>query len=81
MLQAVIKSCPQIRFLVIDGKDGEGIVIEDPNETLRNRYDLHGGGVYLIRPDQHVCARWRSLDADRLAAAWRRACGHELTPE
>ena len=49
--------------------------IDDPGGTLRDRYDLHAGGVYLIRPDQHVCARWRALDAGAVEAAWRRAKG------
>lgn len=29
----------------------------------------------LVRPDQHVCARWRQLSASRLDAALRRALG------
>jgi 3-(3-hydroxy-phenyl)propionate hydroxylase len=37
------------------------------------RYDATDGTVYLIRPDQHVCARWRRLDRaailDALATA------------
>ncbi len=32
---------------------------------------------YLIRPDQHVCARWRTVDAAALAQALQRATGHE----
>ncbi len=32
--------------------------------------------AYLFRPDQHVCARWLTLDATRLAAALLRATGH-----
>ena len=41
------------------------------------RYDATPGTVYLLRPDQHVCARWRHPPAaDGLAAALRRALGH-----
>ncbi len=35
----------------------------------------HRAGVYLFRPDQHVCARWLSLDAQRLESALNRAIG------
>jgi 3-(3-hydroxy-phenyl)propionate hydroxylase len=40
---------------------------------LAQRYDARPGTVYLLRPDQHVCARWRSFAADRVAAAVARA--------
>ena len=35
------------------------------------------GAVYLIRPDQHVAARWNAFDEAALRAALRRACGKE----
>lgn len=31
------------------------------------------GAAYLLRPDQHVCARWSTVDADGLDRALRRA--------
>ena len=37
------------------------------------RYDARAGTVYLLRPDQHVCARWRTPTAVDVAAALRRA--------
>ena len=47
--------------------------VEDADGLLAKRYDAQPGTVYLIRPDQHVAARWRSLDADKVRAALRRA--------
>ena len=43
------------------------------------RYDGKPGTCYLFRPDQHVCARWRSFDADAVRAAIARATVQRLT--
>lgn len=48
-------------------------VFEDYAGRFAERYDARPGTVYLIRPDQHVAARWREFDADRLRAALARA--------
>lgn len=34
------------------------------------------GAALLVRPDQHVCARWRCVTPTRLQAALRQALGH-----
>ncbi|QPF72908.1 FAD-dependent oxidoreductase [Roseateles sp. DAIF2] len=49
--------------------------IADPEGLLRERYDGRPGTVYLIRPDQHVAARWRAFDPAKLAAALARSLG------
>lgn len=45
----------------------------DSDGVLTQRYDARPGTVYLIRPDQHVAARWRRFDPAKLQAAWRTA--------
>ena len=42
--------------------------------VVAQRYDLKPGSAYLLRPDQHVCARWRVPTAARVRAALDRAC-------
>jgi 3-(3-hydroxy-phenyl)propionate hydroxylase len=49
--------------------------LPDADGHLRERYGLQDGGAYLLRPDQHVCARWLHLDAPRLRAALINAAG------
>jgi len=41
----------------------------DSKGRVAERYDMQPGTVYLARPDQHVAARWRAFDADRVGAA------------
>ena len=79
----------RFQLLAIDceapqGFDVDGVAIETltlktqdcPSEALRERYlGKAESAVYLMRPDQHVAARWPSFDADRVAAALRRAIG------
>jgi 3-(3-hydroxy-phenyl)propionate hydroxylase len=53
---------------------GEDVI--DQAGLLAQRFDATPGATYLLRPDQHLCARWREFDRGRLAAAHRRALGH-----
>ncbi len=48
-------------------------VLEDVKGLARKRYDARAGTVYLLRPDQHVAARWRSLRAPAVFDALARA--------
>nr|WP_211162024.1 FAD-dependent oxidoreductase [Aromatoleum petrolei] len=45
----------------------------DAKGRIRERYDLREGTSYLVRPDQHVAARWRALDVAQVRAAVARA--------
>lgn len=51
----------------------DGVVIEDTDRLVTRRYDARDGTYYLVRPDQHVCARWRSFDGERIRRAVARA--------
>ncbi|ADU34523.1 FAD-dependent oxidoreductase [Variovorax paradoxus] len=42
-------------------------------ELATQRYDAQPGTVYLLRPDQHVCARWRQPTPANIRAAIDRA--------
>jgi 3-(3-hydroxy-phenyl)propionate hydroxylase len=42
-------------------------------ELAAQRYDARPGTVYLLRPDQHVCARWRQPTPQALKEAIDRA--------
>lgn len=49
---------------------GADQTLADADGHLRERYGVQASGAaYLLRPDQHVCARWLTLDAVRLQAA------------
>ena len=52
------------------------VVLRDVEGLAARRYDARAGTCYLIRPDQHVCARWRGVDARRVAEALARATGN-----
>jgi 3-(3-hydroxy-phenyl)propionate hydroxylase len=45
----------------------------DREGLFTRRLDAAPCSTYLIRPDQHLCARWRTFDAGAIASARRRA--------
>jgi 3-(3-hydroxy-phenyl)propionate hydroxylase len=45
----------------------------DVDGLVAQRYDLKPGNAVLLRPDHHVCARWRHPDADAVRRAIDRA--------
>lgn len=47
--------------------------VTDVEQLFVARYDAKPGSTYLFRPDQHVCARWRSFDRPAVVAALARA--------
>lgn len=53
--------------------------ITDPQGLVAQRYDAQPNTCYLIRPDQHVAARWRDIDANKIRAALQRATAQPST--
>lgn len=71
------------KVLVVTGttslQDGPGLrVICDKEGLFARRYDARPGNAWLIRPDQHVCARWRAPEAEDVEAALLRALGNTV---
>jgi 3-(3-hydroxy-phenyl)propionate hydroxylase len=53
-------------------------IADDPSGALAQRYlGAAPAGVYLIRPDQHIVARWPQFDAVAVRSALRRAIGKD----
>jgi 3-(3-hydroxy-phenyl)propionate hydroxylase len=55
-------------------------VLVDAQGWMAKRYDATPGTTYLLRPDQHVLARWRTLDSAWLQSALARALG-QFSPQ
>jgi 3-(3-hydroxy-phenyl)propionate hydroxylase len=53
------------------GADAGDLV--DTDGLVAQRYDLQPGSLVLLRPDQHVCARWRRPSAHAVRRAVARA--------
>ena len=76
-LQAVVAATRErgiaLRVIAVGAANpvaGADLTLADVDGHFRRRYGVQASGAgYLLRPDQHVCARWLTLDATRLQAA------------
>ena len=59
---------------------GDGGALADTGGLACDRYDARPGTTYLVRPDQHVAARWRRFDPAAIAAALGRATARPANP-
>jgi 3-(3-hydroxy-phenyl)propionate hydroxylase len=67
---------PALRLVQVNEEPGAtavGKILGDPEGLARARYDGAPGVTYLIRPDQHVAARFVRFDPDAVGRALRRA--------
>ena len=68
MLRALAQ--PPLTVLAIAPPDASTpAALVDSDGAIARRYDLRPGTVVLLRPDAHVCARWRRPTAAQLRAA------------
>ncbi len=76
LLQSLAAGALPVKPLLVTAAGGhiDGIdVLADPQGLVARRYDARPGTAYLLRPDQHVVARWRTLDEALVRAALARA--------
>ena len=79
VVEAVMARGVDVRLIAISSVGaasipGADLVLDDSEGRCRTRYGvMANGAAYLLRPDQHVCARWMALDANRLQAAFKAA--------
>jgi len=76
----------RVKPLIVAGKAGGSAAgafdcAEDVEGLLQQRLDATPGAFYLFRPDQHLAARWRRLDASAVRAALARATANAALVE
>ncbi|MEX8517248.1 MAG: FAD-dependent oxidoreductase [Leptothrix sp. (in: b-proteobacteria)] len=66
-----------VETLLVTPEDGDAPAgcerVQDLRGRAAQRFDARPGSAYLLRPDQHVAARWRQLDTAAVLAAVARA--------
>ena len=72
-----------VRLLAVPRQDaalaGADAVLPDAGGHLSALWGCRGPAVYVLRPDQHVCARWTASSQVRVADAVRQALGASLS--
>ncbi len=59
-------------------REGDSDRLVDSDGLAFKRWGADGGTVYLIRPDQHVAARWKAIPSiEKLSKALARSIGEE----
>ena len=53
---------------------GDGVIV-DKEKTIFAAYGADYDSFYLVRPDRHVCARWKRIQPDEVLAAFHQALG------
>jgi 3-(3-hydroxy-phenyl)propionate hydroxylase len=61
---------PRSSRVLILGQD-----LADESGFFNQRFDTSPGSTYLVRPDQHLAARWRHANSSAVESASRRLRG------
>lgn len=81
-LAALLEAQPDLDLLVIGpaslARLPRTTLIEDTDGLVSQRYGLSAGAAYLIRPDQHIAARWSECHRDAVVQAIDRSLGKQL---
>jgi 3-(3-hydroxy-phenyl)propionate hydroxylase len=73
-VQALAAATIPCTTVAVDGHvAAPGSSIRDSDGHAARRYVARPGSCYLFRPDQHVCARWRTFDLRAVRRAIARA--------
>ncbi|MCU0957959.1 MAG: FAD-dependent oxidoreductase, partial [Hydrogenophaga sp.] len=79
---ALAAAAVPVQTLVVVAHAGQApgglLTVHDRDGLVAQRYDARPGTAYLVRPDQHVAARWRRVEAVAVQAALARATGHGM---
>jgi len=59
-----------LRVITVGARGTRATGLSDPQGLVRSRYGGAAGVTYLIRPDQHVLARWPHCDPRAWRTAW-----------
>ncbi|HMM76612.1 MAG TPA: FAD-dependent oxidoreductase [Gammaproteobacteria bacterium] len=65
---------PGVALVYVGQEAGPAVDLVDLGGGLARRYGAAPGTIYLVRPDQHVAARWKAFDPAALRSAHARAC-------
>ena len=74
LVEAELRSLSQnlvpVKPLLIGLKpESQGVSVFDLQGLAALRYDARNGTTYLLRPDQHICARWKTFSLDEIRSA------------